>query len=67
MNRSRFHRTFKIFRRHLGANILRKDIKAKEEVLLTKLEDKLGKSKEEVKQLLSEDLIKLLTQVPFSH
>jgi hypothetical protein len=51
----------------MGANILRKDIKAKEELLLNRLEEKLGKSKEEVKQLLSEDLIKLLTKVPFSH
>jgi hypothetical protein len=67
MNRSRFHRTFKIFRRHMGANILRKDIKVKEELLLNRLEEKLGKSKEEIKQLLSEDLMKLLTKVPFSH
>jgi hypothetical protein len=67
MNRSRFHRTFKIFRRHMNANILRKDIKVKEELLLNRLEEKLGKSKEEVKQLLSENLIKLLTRVPFSH
>ncbi len=67
MNRSRIHRTFKIFRRNIGANIFRKDIKQKEEIILNRLEEKLGKSKDEVKQLLSEDLLNLLTKVPFSH
>jgi len=66
MKRSRLHKSFKTFRRHLGANIHRKDIKAKEEILLIRLEDRLGKSKEEVKKLLSKDLMELLTQVPFT-
>jgi hypothetical protein len=66
MNRTRIHKSFKTFRRHLGANIHRKDIRLKEEILLTRLENRLGKSKEEVKKLLSKDLIELLTQVPFT-
>jgi hypothetical protein len=67
MNRLRIHKSFKTFRRHLGAKILRRDIKFKEEILLTKLETKLGKSKDEVKKLLSKDLMELLTQVPFTY
>ncbi|WMJ74818.1 hypothetical protein RCC89_16810 [Cytophagaceae bacterium ABcell3] len=39
---------------------------SKEEVLLNKLESKLGKPKEEVKTLISNDLMNLLTMVPFS-
>ena len=38
---------------------------SKEEVIILKLEAKLGKSKEEVKNMISEDLLSLLSQVPF--
>jgi hypothetical protein len=66
MNRSRLHARLNLFRRHIGASIFRKR-KVKEEVLLSRLEGKLGKSKGEVKKLLSVDLMKLLTSVPFSY
>lgn len=38
----------------------------KERIILTRLEEKLGKPKEEVKKLLSDDLLSLLTMVPFN-
>ena len=38
----------------------------KEQYLLNRLEQRLGKSKEELKSLLSDDLLKLLTIVPFT-
>ena len=37
----------------------------KERIILCKLEETLGKPKEEVKKLLSDDLLSLLTMVPF--
>ena len=37
----------------------------KERIILSRLEEKLGKPKEEVKKLLSDDLLSLLTMVPF--
>ena len=40
---------------------------SKEQILLNRLEDKLGKSGEEVNKLISKDLMALLTQVPFSN
>jgi hypothetical protein len=67
MNRSKIKKSFKTFRRHLGANTFRKDIKAKEEILLIRLEGRLGKSKEEVKKILTKDLVELLTLVPFTY
>lgn len=39
----------------------------KEEIILTRLERKLGKSKEEVSRLISKDLMYYLTQVPFTN
>lgn len=39
---------------------------SKEEIILSRLETKLGKSKEEVNHLISKDLMALLTKVPFS-
>jgi len=38
----------------------------KEEVIIEKLQSKLGKSKEEVSKLISKNLLDLLTMVPFS-
>jgi hypothetical protein len=68
MNRSRLHIRLNLFRRHIGANIFRKAKRVKkEEILLSRLEGKLGKSKSEVKKLLSVDLMKLLSSVPFSY
>jgi len=39
---------------------------SKEEIILSRLETKLGKSKEELNSLISKDLMSLLTKVPFS-
>ncbi|HEX8547968.1 MAG TPA: hypothetical protein VF691_13490 [Cytophagaceae bacterium] len=39
---------------------------SKEEIILSRLETKLGKSKEEINHLISKDLMSLLTKVPFS-
>ena len=38
----------------------------KERIILNRLEEKLGKPKEEVKKLLTDDLLSLLTMVPFN-
>jgi hypothetical protein len=38
----------------------------KEEVIIERLQSKLGKSKEEVSKLISKNLLDLLTMVPFS-
>ena len=38
----------------------------KERIILSRLEESLGKPKEEVKKLLSDDLLSLLTMVPFN-
>lgn len=38
----------------------------REEVIIEKLQSKLGKSKEEVSKLISKNLLDLLTMVPFS-
>jgi hypothetical protein len=64
MNRARSNKSFKIVKRHFGSNIFRKSVKIKEEILLTRLGGRLGKSKEDVQKLLSKDLMKLLTLVP---
>lgn len=39
---------------------------SKEELLINRLEYKLGKTKEEVSKIISKDLMNLLTMVPFS-
>lgn len=38
---------------------------SKEEILLSRLERKLGKSRNELEQMISKDLLNLLTMVPF--
>jgi hypothetical protein len=38
---------------------------SKEEILLNRLEEKLGKSKDEVQGIISNGLLSLLTKVPF--
>ena len=38
----------------------------KEDLILKKLESKLGKPKNEIKNMLSEGLMKILTKVPFT-
>lgn len=38
---------------------------SKEEIILSRLETKLGKSREEVSKLMSKNLMALLVQVPF--
>jgi hypothetical protein len=42
------------------------NIQSKEDVLITKLQNKLGKSKKEVKTIISAGLMDVLTKVPFS-
>jgi hypothetical protein len=38
---------------------------SKEEIILSRLETKLGKSRDEVNKLMSKNLMSLLVQVPF--
>ena len=40
---------------------------SKEEVILSRLEQKLGKPKEEISNMISKDLMQLLVQVPFGN
>jgi hypothetical protein len=42
------------------------NMQSKEDVLISRLQKKLGKSKEEVKKIISSGLMDVLTKVPFS-
>ena len=63
---SRFNRKLKVARSRFNKTVKIQEQQIREEVLVAKLEQRLGKSKNEVKSLLSEGLISLLAQVPFS-
>lgn len=63
---SRFNRKLKVARSKFNKTLKIQEQQIREEVLLSKLEQRLGKSQNEVKSMLSEGLISLLAQVPFS-
>jgi hypothetical protein len=50
----------------IKSNINNVTFRSKEEILLSRLQKKLGKSKEEVKKIISPSLMNVLTKVPFS-
>ena len=53
-------------RETLRVNISRQDIKNREDLLKERLQVSLGKSREEVEQLISPSLMELLAKVPFT-
>lgn len=71
MTNSKIKRTWRGVQTHIHKtvnNISRENNKvdwSKEEVLIAKLERKLGKPREEVTKMISQNLLSLLAMVPF--
>jgi hypothetical protein len=63
MKSSKLNKSWNSFLTLLRSNI---NLQSKEEVLINKLQNKLGKSKDEVKKIISAGLMDVLTKVPFS-
>lgn len=63
---TKFNRKLLLARKKFNTTLNLEEQKFKEELLVRKLENKLGKSANEVRSMLSEGLLSLLTQVPFS-
>lgn len=66
MKRLAIKRSWFQLRKTLKVNISKKDIQSREDILKEKLQERLGKSREEVENLISPNLIELLAKVPFT-
>ncbi len=59
-------RSWNQLREALKVNISKQDIKTREDLIKERLQEKLGKSREEVENLISPNLMELLVKVPFT-
>ncbi len=66
MKSSRLNKSWNSLISLLKNNINSKNIQSKEDILINKLQNKLGKSRDEVKKIISSGLMDVLTKVPFS-
>jgi hypothetical protein len=66
MKTSRLNKSWTRLLSMIRSNINNVTFRSKEEILMSRLQKKLGKSKEEVKKIISPSLMNVLTKVPFS-
>ncbi len=64
--KSRFNQRVQIASCRLNRRFRPKNEKLKKHFILTRLEETLGKPRQELKALISDELLQTLSQVPFS-